>query len=114
MEEDDNVPEDMIGEDGIGVANQDDHNDGTSTSDNDDEDGLDIPILEKAYKPLYQCSQTNPLFYSVFGELEGYEWFIQCSNVMYAKVCHFCHLQCQHTITIHYINNSYLLLQVDR
>ena len=50
------------------------------------------------------------LSYSVVGELKGYEWYIQCSNVMYTKVCHFCHLQCYHTITIHYNNNAYLLL----
>ena len=62
MEEDDNVLEDMIEEDGIGVANEDAHDDGTSASNNDDEDGLDIPILEKAYEPLYQGSQTTLLF----------------------------------------------------
>ena len=49
-----NVPEDMIEEDFIGAIDQDDHDDGTSTFDNDDDDdGLDMPILEKAYKPLY-------------------------------------------------------------
>ena len=49
MEEDYNFLEDMIEEDGIGV---------------DDEDSLDIPILEKAYEPLYQSSQTT-LFYTI-------------------------------------------------
>ena len=53
MKEDDNVSKDMIEEDGIGAANQDDHDDGTNTSDNDDEDGIDIPILEKAYELVY-------------------------------------------------------------
>ena len=46
----------MIGEDGIGVVDQDDHDDGTNSCDNDDEDGFDIPILEKAYEPLHQGS----------------------------------------------------------
>ena len=62
MEEDDSVSEDMIKEDGIGVANEDTYDDGTSTSNNDDEDGLDIPILEKAHKPLYKGSQKTLLF----------------------------------------------------
>ena len=61
MEEDDNVPEDMIEEDRIGVGDEEAHNDGTSESDNDDEDGLDIPLLEKAHKPLYEGSQTTLL-----------------------------------------------------
>ena len=53
MEEDDNVPEDMIEEDGIGAGDEEAHNDGTGESDNNDEDGLDIPTLDdKAYKPL--------------------------------------------------------------
>ena len=56
IEEDDNVLEDMIEEDGIGVVNEDAHDDGTSAFDNDVEDSLDIPILEKAYEPLYQGS----------------------------------------------------------
>ena len=66
MEEDDNVLEDMIEEDGIGVGDEEAHDDGTSPSNNDYEDGLDIPILEKAYKPLYQSSQTNLLSTIVF------------------------------------------------
>ena len=61
MNEDDNVLDDMIEEDGINIVDQGNHDDGTSASSNDDEDGLDIPILEKAYKPLYQGSQTNLL-----------------------------------------------------
>ena len=59
--EEDNVPEDMIEEDGIGVGDENSQDDGTSTSDNDDEDVIDIPILEKTYKPLYQGSQTTLL-----------------------------------------------------
>ena len=43
MEKDDNVPEDMIEEDGIGASDEEAHDDATSTSDTDDEDGLDIP-----------------------------------------------------------------------
>ena len=61
MEEDDNVLEDMIEEDGIGVGDEEAHNDGSSESDNDDEDGLDIPLLEKAHEPLYKGSQTTLL-----------------------------------------------------
>ena len=61
MEEDDNVPEDMIEEDGIDTANEYSHDDGTSTFDNDDEDGLDIPLLVKAHEPLYEGSQTTVL-----------------------------------------------------
>ena len=61
MEEDDNVPEDMINEDGIGVGDEEDHNDGTRESDNDDEDGLDITLLEKEHEPLYEGSQTTLL-----------------------------------------------------
>ena len=61
MDEDDNVPEDMIEEDGIGAGDEETHNDGTSESDNDDEDGLDISLLEKAHEPLYEGSQTTLL-----------------------------------------------------
>ena len=61
MEEDDNVPEDMIEEDGIGAGDEEAHNDGISESDNDDKDGLDIPLLEKAHEPLYESSQTTLL-----------------------------------------------------
>lgn len=60
-EEDNNVLEDIIEEDGIGAGDEEAHNDGTSESDNDDEDGLDIPLLEKAHKLLYEVSQTNLL-----------------------------------------------------
>ena len=61
MEEDDNVSEDMIEEDGIGVGDEEAHNDGTRKFDNDDEYGLDIPLLEKAHETLYEGSQTNLL-----------------------------------------------------
>ena len=69
MEEDDPTKENTIEDDGIGVvdnvlaemiqeygnvvADQDDHDGGTSASDNDEEYGLDIPIPKKAYKLLY-------------------------------------------------------------
>ena len=66
MEEDDNVPEDMIEEDGIGAGDEEAHNDGTSESDNDDEDGLDIPLLEKAHEPLYKGSQTTLFLATMF------------------------------------------------
>ena len=61
MEEDDNVPKDMIKEDGIGASDEEAHNDGTSESNNNDEDGLDMPLLEKAHRPLYEGSQTTLL-----------------------------------------------------
>ena len=54
-----NVLEDMIEEDSIGTTDQDE---GTSTFDNDDEYVLDIPILEKAHKPLYEGSQITIIF----------------------------------------------------
>ena len=66
MEEDDNVPEDMIEEDVIGAGDEEAHNDGTRESDNYDEDGLDIPLLEKAHQPLYKGSQTTLLSAIVF------------------------------------------------
>ena len=62
MEEDDNVLEEMIKEDGIGRADKDSHDDDTSAYDNDDKNGLDIPIHEKAHKPLYEGSQITILF----------------------------------------------------
>ena len=61
IEEDDNVREDMIKEDHIGTNDEDAHINSTSTFDNDDEDGLDIPLLEKEHEPLYQGSQTTLL-----------------------------------------------------
>ena len=48
-----------IEEDGIGAIDKDAHDDGTIASNNDDKDGLDIPIFKKVYKPLYQGSQTT-------------------------------------------------------
>lgn len=56
MEENDNVLEEMIEEDGIDTTDEDDHDYGTSAFNNDDEDDIDIPILEKSYGPLYQGS----------------------------------------------------------
>ena len=61
MEEEDDVLEDMIEEDGIGEGDEEAHDDDTSASNNDDEDDLDIPILEKAHKPLYEGSQITLL-----------------------------------------------------
>ena len=49
----DNVPENKIEED---VTSATDEDDDSSTSNDDDEEKLDIPIIEKAYKPLYQGS----------------------------------------------------------
>ena len=56
-----NVLEDINEEIGIGTNDQYDHDDGTSTSSNDDVYGLNIAIVEKACKPLYQGSQTTLL-----------------------------------------------------
>ena len=61
MEEDNNVLEDMIEQDSIGVGDEQTHNNGTREFDNDDEDSLDIPLLEKAHEPLYEGSQINLL-----------------------------------------------------
>ena len=51
----------MIEEDDIGVDDEESHNDGTRKYNNDDEDDLDIPLLEKAHEPLYEGSQTTLL-----------------------------------------------------
>ena len=76
MEEDDNLSEDMI-EGGIGVGYEEAHNDGTNASNNDDEDGLNIPLLEKAHEPLYEGSQTTLLSAIMLLVNLGYESFIK-------------------------------------
>ena len=50
----DNVPENRIEEDFIGATDEDDEEDDSGThNDDNDEDNLDIPLIEKAYDPLY-------------------------------------------------------------
>ena len=58
----DNVPENRVEEDITGTTNEDDEDDNSRTS-NDyyEEEKLDIPIINKAYEPLYQGSQTTLL-----------------------------------------------------
>ena len=58
IQAEDNTP---MEEDGIGAGDEEAHDDGTSASDNNDEDGLDISLLEKAHKPLCKSSQTTLL-----------------------------------------------------
>ena len=77
----------MIEEDGIGVGDEEAHNDGTRESDN-------TFTWEGTQALIQRLPNNSTLNYSVVGELKGYEWYIQCSNVTYAKVCHFFHLQC--------------------
>ena len=50
----------------IHMTEWDAHDDGTSASDNDDEDGLHIPILEKEHKPIFEGSETTLLSTIVF------------------------------------------------
>ena len=60
---------------------------------NDDFDGVhDLPLLEKAYKPLYEGSKTNILScYIVDNELEVYEWSFRHISHKYVKVCNIFH-----------------------
>ena len=51
-----NVPENGIEEYITGTTNEDDEDDDSCAPNNDDENNLDIPIIEKAYKPLYKGS----------------------------------------------------------
>ena len=59
MEDDDHVPENTIEDDGINTLIHDTFS--PSVSDHDDDDSLDVPLLEKAYEPLYKDSQTTLL-----------------------------------------------------
>lgn len=94
MEEDDHAPENIVEDDGTNTLIHDTFS--TGAADHDDQDDFDVvhdlPVIEKAYEPLYKGSQTTPLYYIVVGELEGYEWFIQHNNLTYVKVCHKCHI----------------------
>ena len=59
---------------------------------NDDFDGVhDLPLLEKAYEPLYEGSNKNILCYIVDNELEGYGWYFKHCNHTDAKVCKIIH-----------------------
>jgi hypothetical protein len=59
MEDDDHAPENTIEDDGINTLIHDTFS--PSVSDDDDDDSLDVPLLEKAYEPLYKDSQTTLL-----------------------------------------------------
>ena len=64
MEDDDQyASENTIEDDGINTLIHDTFS--PSVSDQDDDDSLDVPLLEKAYEPLYKDSQTT-LFSTVF------------------------------------------------
>ena len=53
-----NVPENRIGEDFTSKNDEDNEDEDSSAPNDDDKENLDIPIIEKAYVPLYQGSQT--------------------------------------------------------
>ena len=59
MEDDNHVLENTIEDDGINTLIHDTFS--PSVSDHDDDDSLDVPLLEKAYEPLYKDSQTTLL-----------------------------------------------------
>lgn len=59
MEDDDHASENTIEDDGINTLIHDTFS--PSVYDHDDDDSLDVPLLEKAYKPLYKDSQTTLL-----------------------------------------------------
>ncbi len=59
MEDDDHTLENTIEDDGINTLIHDTFS--PSVSDDDDDDSLDVPLLEKAYEPLYKDSQTTLL-----------------------------------------------------
>ena len=84
MEEEGNVPKDMIEEVGNGVGDEEAHNDGTRKSNNDDEDGLDIPLLEKPHEPLYEGSQTTLLLAIVL--LVNFKVMNSISNVAMSRM----------------------------
>ena len=60
MEDDDHAPENTIEDDGINTLIHDTFS--PSVSDDDDDDSLDVPLLEKAYEPLHKDSQTTLLY----------------------------------------------------
>ena len=61
MEDDDHVLENTIEDDGINTLIHDTFSPSVSNHDDDDDDSLDVPLLEKAYEPLYKDSQTTLL-----------------------------------------------------
>ena len=61
MEDDDHAPENTIEDDGINTLIHDTFSPSVSNHDDDDDDSLDVPLLEKAYEPLYKDSQTTLL-----------------------------------------------------
>ena len=71
----DNVPENIIEEDVTSTIYKDDEICGS----NDDGDNLDMPIIEKAYEPLYQNYQATLLFALLL--LENFKVMNGISNV---------------------------------
>ena len=70
----------------------DDDDDDDNTNIDDFDDVHDIPILDKAYEPLYEGSKTNLLSSIIVdNELEGYEWSFKHINHMDDKVCKIIH-----------------------
>ena len=69
----------------------DDEDDDDNENDDDFDDVHDIPLLDKAYEPLYEGSKTNLLCCIVDNELEGYEWYFKHCNHTDAKVCKIIH-----------------------
>ena len=58
----------------------------------DFDDVHDIPLLDKAYEPLYEGSKINLLsIVLLINELECYEWYFKCCNHTDAKVCKIIH-----------------------
>lgn len=58
MEDGDHAPENTIEEDGINTLIHDTSSPSVSDHD-DDDDSLDVPLLQKAYEPLYKDSQKT-------------------------------------------------------
>ena len=93
IEEDDHT-DNVIEDDGTNTLIHDSFNVIMDDDDDDDnkniddfDDVHDIPLLDMAYKPLYEGSKKNILCYIVDNELEGYEWYFKHINHTHAKVC---------------------------
>ena len=62
MEEDDHAPKNIVEDDGIDTLIHDTFSRRVDYDDQDDFDDVhDLPILEKAYEPLYEGSETTLL-----------------------------------------------------
>ena len=97
--EEDNHTDNIVEDDGTNTlvhdsfnVRIDDYDDNDNENIDDFDDVHDIPLLEKAYKPLYEGSKTNLLFAILFdNELEGYEWSFKHINHTDVKVCKIIH-----------------------